>query len=112
MSETDKPNVRYDIGGWISGPMMDPPLPDPSPVCQIPPGSSALRELLAAIVRTLTLERSETTTDELTYLRISRDRARLVMLACRKLLADHEADDTDVMVAVTQLRDQAGPQRM
>jgi hypothetical protein len=53
----------------------------------------------------LALEKSETTMDELAYLRVSRDRARLVMLTCRRLLADHEADDADVMVAVTQLRE-------
>jgi hypothetical protein len=75
-----------------------------TPVREVRPGSTALRELLAAIVHTLTLDKSETTTDELTCLRISRDRARLVMLTCRRLLADPEADTTDVMIAVTQLR--------
>jgi hypothetical protein len=87
----------------------DPPLP---PVRPIPPGSSALRELLAAIVQALTLPTSDTTKGGLTYLRISRDRTRLVMLTCRRLLADREADDTDVMTAVTSLRDQAGPKGM
>ncbi len=108
---TDKPdpNVRRDVGGWISGPCIDPPLPPGRPV---PPGSSALRELLAAIVQALTLPMSDTATDEWAYLRISRDRTRLVMLTCRRLLADREADDTDVMIAVTSLRDQAGPKGM
>ena len=35
------PNVRFDIGGWISGPMLSEPLPDPVPVRPVPPGSSA-----------------------------------------------------------------------
>jgi hypothetical protein len=84
MSDKPDPNVRRDVGGWISGPCIDPPLP---PVRPNPPGSSALRELLAAIVQALTLPTSDTTTDELTSLRISRDRTRLVILACRRLLA-------------------------
>jgi hypothetical protein len=108
---TGKPdsNVRRDVGGWISGPCIDPPLPLVRPV---PPGSSALRELLAAIVSALTLPMSDTATDEWACLRISRDRTRLVMLICRRLLADREADDTDVMIAVTSLRDQAEPKGM
>jgi hypothetical protein len=104
VSDKPGPNVRRDVGGWISGPCADPPLP---PVRPIPPGSSALRELLAAIVQALTLPTSDTTKDGLIYLRISRDRARLVMLTCRRLLAGREADDTDVMTAVTSPRDQA-----
>ena len=109
MTNKPDPNVRRDVGGWISGPCIDPPLPPGRPV---PPGSSALRELLAAIVQALTLPMSDTATDEWAYLRISRDRTRLVMLTCRRLLADREADDTDVMIAVTSLRDQAGPKGM
>jgi hypothetical protein len=101
-TETPDPNVRHDIGGWISGPSLSEPLP----VRQIPAGSSAMRELLAAIVQALTLPASDTTKDELTYLRVSRHRARLVLFACRRLLADHEADDTDIMIAVGSLRDQ------
>jgi hypothetical protein len=91
--------ARPGEGGWISGPYPPPRM--------VPPGSTPLRELLSAIDRALTLPGPATTRDELTYLRISRDRARLVMLTARWLLANREADDTDVLVAVAQLRDQA-----
>jgi hypothetical protein len=80
---------------------------DSAPVRPIPPGSSALRELLHVFVLALTLRTSATTKDELTYLRLHRDRARLVLFACRRLLADHETDDTDVMIVVGLLRAQA-----
>jgi hypothetical protein len=101
---SDDPNVRRDIGGWISGPMMDPPLPN-APAFMVPPNSTALRELLSAIEKALTLPKAATTKDELTYLRIGRDRARLVLFTCRRLLADREADDRDVMIAVHSLGD-------
>ena len=73
----------------------------------VPPNSSALRELAHAIDDALALPNPATTRDELTYLRITRDRARLVRQAMRRILADREADDRDVMAAVTTLRDQA-----
>jgi hypothetical protein len=76
------------------------------PARMVPPGSTPLRELLTAINQALTLPSPATTRDELTYLRISRDRARLVMLMTRRVLADREADDVDLMIAVGQLRDQ------
>ncbi len=98
------PNVRRDVGGWISGPMLDAPLP--GPVTPVPPGSTPLRELLAAITAALTLPGPATDRDEVTYLRIHRDRARLVLFTCRRLLADREADDRDVMVSATRLRDE------
>jgi hypothetical protein len=101
-------NVRRDLGGWISGPMLDQPLPPVSPIRIVPPGSSATRELLSAIAQALTLSAPATTKDEVTYLRISRDRARLVLHACRRLLADREADDRDTMITVTRLREEAG----
>ncbi len=102
---TGNPNIRHDIGGWISGPMLDAPSVPPV----VPPGSTPLRELVHAIAQTLTLPNPATTRDEVTYLRIMRDRARLVQLACRRILADREfeADDRDVMLAVTSLRGQA-----
>jgi hypothetical protein len=95
---TTDPNVRHDIGGWISGPSL------PAPV--VPPNSSALRELAHAVAA-LTLPGPATTRDELTYLRVHRDRARLVLFAMRRVLADREADARDVMAVVTALRDQA-----
>jgi hypothetical protein len=78
------------------------------PVRPVPPGSSATRELLGAIAQTLTLPRPATTKDELTYLRVSRDRACLVLLTCGRVLADREADERDIMITVTQLREEAG----
>jgi hypothetical protein len=100
---TTDPNVHRDIGGWISGPSLDRPLPAPV----VPPNSSALRQLAHAVAAALTLPGPATSRDELTYLRIHRDRARLVLFAMRRVLADREADDRDVMAVVTALRDQA-----
>ena len=71
----------------------------------VPPGSSALREFCRAIEAALTLAAPATTKEELTYLRISRDRARVVLFGCKRLLADHELDDRDLMVIVASLRD-------
>jgi hypothetical protein len=71
----------------------------------IPPGSSALREFCRAIEDALTLAAPATTKDELTYLRISRDRARVVLYGRRRVLADQEIDDRDLMVIVASLRD-------
>jgi hypothetical protein len=51
--------------------------PLPPPVRHVPPNSTALRELLTAIDRALTLPAPATARDELTYLRIHRGRARL-----------------------------------
>jgi hypothetical protein len=73
----------------------------------VPPNGSALRELARAIDDALALPSPATTRDELTYLRITRDRARLVRQAMRRILAGREADDRDIMAAVTTLRDQA-----
>jgi len=106
--------VYYDVGGWISGPMM--PVPgvptvveaeamDNAPVGMVPPNSSAFREFCHAIERALSLPTPATTKDELTYLRISRDRARMVMLACRRIMDDHELEEQDIMAAVSSIRE-------
>jgi hypothetical protein len=57
----------------------------------------------------LTLPNPATTRDEVTYLRIMRDRARLVLAATRQVLRDREIeqDDRDVMLVVRSLRDEA-----
>ena len=78
---------------------------DGSVIPMISPGSSALREFCHAIEDALTLAAPATTQDELTYLRISRDRARVVLFGCKRVLADHELDDRDLMVIVASLRD-------
>ena len=42
--------------------------------------------------------------DELTYLRIMRDRSRQVVFAMKRLLNDWEAHDRDIMAMVVSLR--------
>jgi len=81
--------------------------PDGPCIREIPPGSTAVRELAHAIDSALALPKPATERDELTYLRIARDRSRLVRAAMRRILADREIDDRDIMIAVTSLRDQA-----
>jgi hypothetical protein len=82
-------------------------LPDGPAVRPIPPGSSPLRELCHAVDQALALPGPATLRDEVTYLRILRDRARLVRQAVRRLLADREAGDRDVMLMANSLRDEA-----
>lgn len=96
------PNVRIDAGGWLSGPCLD------LPSREVPPGSTVLRELAHAVASALALPVPATTRDELTYLRIYRDRARLVLLAMRRILADREIeeDPADVMSVIAALREQ------
>jgi hypothetical protein len=65
----------------------------------------ALREFCRAIEAALTLATPATTKDELTYLRISRDRARVVLFGCKRVLADDEVDDRDLMAIAASLRD-------
>jgi hypothetical protein len=74
----------------------------------VPPGSTPLREMARAIATALALPRPATTRDELTYLRIARNRARLVQFAMQRIIADREIenDPGDVMAAVTTLREQ------
>jgi hypothetical protein len=82
--------------------MTDPVIP------HVPPRSTPLRELAHAVDRALTLPSEATTRDELVYLRIMRDRARLVRQAMRDILDDREieTDPRDVMAVVTSLRDE------
>jgi hypothetical protein len=76
------------------------------PIPPAPPGSTTLRELARAVANTLTLPGPATTRDEVTYLRIIRDRARLVRQAMRRILGDREVSAQDVMAIVTSLRDE------
>jgi hypothetical protein len=71
----------------------------------VPPGNNALREFCQAIEAALTLAAPATTKDELTYLRISRDRARVVLFGCKRVLADHQLDDRDLTAIAASLRD-------
>ena len=84
-----------------------------SAVPPVSPGSTPLRELALAIANALTLPAPATIRDELTYLRITRDRARLVVFAMRRILTDREIEDDprDVMAAVSTLRDQVAELR-
>jgi hypothetical protein len=77
----------------------------------MPPGSSPLRELCHAIDQALALPKSATERDELTYLRISRDRARLVREIAREIIQDRdiEHDPRDVMALVVRLRRDTRP---
>jgi hypothetical protein len=59
MKAADQPDeplgiVRYDLGGWNSGPCLDPPPPPVTPRIG-PPGSTRLRELAHAIATALAL---------------------------------------------------------
>lgn len=81
--------------------------PHPARIPVVPPGSSVLRELCHAVSDTLALPRPATERDEVTYLRILRDRSRLVRQVLRRVLADRELGDLDIMIAVASLRDQA-----
>jgi hypothetical protein len=76
-----------------------------SPVYPVPPGSSVLRQLCQAVLDAVTLSRPAAERDELTYLRICRDRNRQVAAAMRRLLHDWENDDRDVMAMVVSLRE-------
>ena len=76
------------------------------PTRDVPPGSTTLRELAHAVDQALTLPNRAANRDEVTYLRIMRDRARLVRQAMRRVLADREADADDVMCIVASLRDE------
>lgn len=99
MSDRD---VLCDSASWASGGYSEMPA-----VLHVPPGSTLLRELCHAVDQALALPGPATTRDELTYLRIMRDRARLVRQAMRRLLNDREADERDVMLVVASLRDEA-----
>lgn len=75
------------------------------PAPMIPPNSSAVRELLSTIVRGLELPAPATVKDEVTYLRLSRNRARCVLWACKSAL-HRDTDEPDLMSVVVSLRDQ------
>jgi len=76
----------------------------------VPPGSTALREVLHAVSNALTLPTPATERDEVTYLRISRDHARELVWMCRRLLqGPRDFDDGDVMAVVNALRDKNRP---
>ena|ERR1700733_2063652 len=73
-------------------------------VPMVPPGSSPQREMFRAIQDALALPAPAATRDELTYLRASRDRSRLVRTTMNRLLRDRELSDRDLLVAAAALR--------
>jgi hypothetical protein len=84
------------------------------PIPPVPPGSTALREFCHAVARTLTIPdpalrpglSSVQLSDEIACLRLYRDRARLVVSGMRRILADFEIDDRDIMTFVVSLREE------
>ena len=78
--------------------MQNPPMP-------AFPTSTPCRTLLAAIADALSIAPPATARDEVTYLRLSRDRARLAIWACRTVL-DRGDDDAGLQSAANRLREQ------
>ena len=65
----------------------------------------AISELAHAIAGALTLPNDVADRDELDYLRATRDRARIVLFAMRRIIADHDLDDDDLVSIVATIRD-------
>jgi hypothetical protein len=78
-----------------------------SPRRPMPPGSTPLRELAHAVAGALTLPSDVADREEIDYLRAGRDRARIVLFAMRRIIADHEIenDPGDVLAVATTIRD-------
>jgi hypothetical protein len=72
----------------------------------VPPGSSALRELLMTVAAALEVKPPTEARDIAAYHYLVVARARVVRHTARRLLDDREADDEDVMIAIWALRDQ------
>lgn len=81
-----------------------------SPGRIVPPGSTPLRELAHAIAGALTLPKDVAEREEIDYLRASRDHARIVLFAMRRIIADHEIenDPRDVIAVAESIRDHTG----
>ena len=78
-----------------------------NPPTSAPSDSTPCRVLLSAVADALSLPPPATANDEVTFLRLSRDRARLVIFACRRVLLDREAHDADLLAIAGALREQA-----
>jgi hypothetical protein len=78
------------------------------PKREVPLGGTPLRELAYAIAQALTLPDDVISQAEPAYLRISRDRARVVLSGMRRIIADRELDEDDLMTIIATIRDETG----
>jgi hypothetical protein len=79
--------------------------PGHPPAPMIPPGSTATRELLAAIRDALAVPRPVRRVDEISAALLSRQRSIAVAAGAARLLDSRDCDDADVMAEVTALRE-------
>jgi hypothetical protein len=83
--------------------------PNPSRTSRlVPPGGTAFRELIHAIAQALTLPNDIVSQSESVYLRLSRDRARVVLFGLRRFLADREISDSAIVGIANDIKYQAG----
>ena len=87
------PNVRLDIGGWISGPCLPAPAAD---------GRTPQRMFVRAVLEALSLPAPATPVDEITRLRLLADRARVVATTCRGLLTEADGPDSLALLLAAQ----------
>jgi hypothetical protein len=83
--------------------------PNPSRMTRlVPPGGTAFRELIHAIAQALTLPDDAVSMAQDAYLRVARDRARVVLFAMRRVLADRDIDDSAIVGIANDIKYQAG----
>jgi hypothetical protein len=71
----------------------------------VPPNSTRMLELAHAIAGALTLPGDVAEREEIDYLRAGRDHARVVLFAMRRIIADRDLDDNNLMAIVATIRD-------
>jgi len=101
-SQQPDPNVRFDHGGWLSGPCL--PVPALDDVPHLPP-ATPLRVFQRAVLDALTLPAPASSPDEIVRFRLLGERAKIVAAACRRLLAGTEADSADLLMAAGVITD-------
>ena len=82
--------------------------PTAAPRRIVPPGSTPLLELAHAIAGALTLPGDVAEREEIDYLRASRDHARIVLFAMRRIIANHDLEEEDLVTIAGSIRDAAG----
>ena len=95
-NQPDDPNVRLDIGGWISGPCEPPP---------VTPGSTPLRQLARAVADALSLPAPKSLHDEELRYRLLAQRAVIVVSVLRRLSDNPEAEALDAVMAAVSVSD-------